>query len=61
LKAEENHLVVMPNKVAAANPEPLERPKRRVFTAREKLRILDETDRTGNISTVLSCISELGF
>jgi hypothetical protein len=50
LKVEENHLVVMPNKVAAPNPELLDRPKRRAFTAREKLRILDETDRTGNIS-----------
>ena len=79
LKAQENHLVVMPNKVveakvaagagtqeggrptvvpapAATNPELSDRPKRRTFTAGEKLRILGETDRaadTGGISAIL--------
>jgi hypothetical protein len=41
---------------AAANPELSGRPKRRTFTVREKLRILDETDRaaaTGDISAIL--------
>src|SRR3954447_4090437 len=77
LRAQENCLVVMPNKVAetkaaagagteegrrptvvpapaAANPE--FRPKRRTFTAGEKLRILEETDRaagTGDIGAIL--------
>lgn len=40
--------MVMPNKVveqhAAANPELSERPRRRSFTARDKLRILTEAD-----------------
>ncbi|HKO20470.1 MAG TPA: IS3 family transposase, partial [Acidobacteriaceae bacterium] len=30
---------------AATNPELVERPRRRTFTAQEKLRILEETDR----------------
>src|SRR5919112_6706356 len=41
---------------AAANPELSDRPKRRTFTAGEKLRILAETDRaadTGGISAIL--------
>jgi hypothetical protein len=41
---------------AAANPELVTRPKRRTFTAREKLRILEETDRaagTGDIGARL--------
>ena len=41
---------------AAANPELVTRPKRRTFTAREKLRILEETDRaagTGDIGAIL--------
>jgi transposase-like protein len=41
---------------AAASPELSERPKRRTFTADEKLRILGETDRaadTGGISAIL--------
>src|SRR3954453_17308128 len=41
---------------AAANPEVSDRPKRRTFTAGEKLRILEETDRaagTGDIGAVL--------
>src|SRR6188508_1019488 len=41
---------------AAANPELSDRPKRRMFTAGEKLRILAETDRaadTGGISAIL--------
>ena len=41
---------------AAANPELSDRPKRRTFTAGEKLRILAETDRaadTGRISAIL--------
>ena len=41
---------------AAASPELSERPKRRTFTAGEKLRILGETDRaadTGGISAIL--------
>src|ERR671910_1979257 len=40
----------------AANPELSDRPKRRTFTAGEKLRILAETDRaadTGEISAIL--------
>src|SRR3954469_24996617 len=40
----------------AANPELSARPKRRTFTAGEKLRILEETDRaagTGDIGAVL--------
>jgi transposase len=40
----------------AANPELSDRPKRRTFTAGEKLRILEETDRaagTGDIGAVL--------
>ena len=40
----------------AANPELSDRPKRRTFTAGEKLRILAETDRaadTGGISAIL--------
>src|SRR4051794_41348934 len=67
LRAQENCLVVMPNKVAetkaaagagteegrrptvvpapaAANPELSDRPKRRTFTAGEKLRILGGND-----------------
>src|SRR4051794_9084589 len=41
---------------AAANPELSDRPKRRTFTAGEKLRILAKTDRaadTGGISAIL--------
>ena len=41
---------------AAANPELSDRPKRRTFTAGEKLRILEETDRaagTGEIGAIL--------
>src|SRR3954469_5639859 len=41
---------------AAANPELSDRPKRRTFTAGEKLRILEETDRaagTGDIGAIL--------
>src|SRR3954467_1839979 len=41
---------------AAVSPELSERPKRRTFTAGEKLRILGETDRaadTGGISAIL--------
>ena len=41
---------------AATSPELSERPKRRTFTAGEKLRILGETDRaadTGGISAIL--------
>src|SRR3954449_1185183 len=41
---------------AAANPELSDRPKRRTFTAGEKLRILEETARsagTGDIGAVL--------
>ena len=41
---------------AAASPELSDRPKRRTFTAGEKLRILSETDRaadTGGISAIL--------
>ena len=41
---------------AAANPELSNRPKRRTFTAGEKLRILEETDRaagTGDIGAIL--------
>src|SRR6186997_3551238 len=41
---------------AAANPELSDRPKRRTFTAGEKLRILAETDRaadTGGIAAIL--------
>jgi transposase-like protein len=41
---------------AAANPELSSRPKRRTFTADEKLRVLAETDRaaeTGGISAIL--------
>jgi transposase len=41
---------------AAANPEVSERPRRRTFTAREKLRILQETDRAtgaGEIGALL--------
>src|SRR3954447_10369664 len=41
---------------AAANPELSNRPKRRTFTAGEKLRILEETDRaagTGDIRAIL--------
>jgi transposase len=40
----------------AADPELLDRPKRRTFTAGEKLRILEETDRaagTGEIGAIL--------
>src|SRR3954447_25195262 len=42
--------------IAAANPELSDRPKRRTFTAGEKLRILEETDRaagTGDIGAIL--------
>ena len=41
---------------AAVNPELSDRPKRRTFTAGEKLRILEETDRaagTGEIGAIL--------
>jgi transposase-like protein len=41
---------------AAASPELSERPKRRTFSVREKLRILSETDRaagSGGISAIL--------
>jgi len=41
---------------AAINPELVERPRRRTFTAHEKLRILEETDRasrTGDIGAIL--------
>ena len=41
---------------AAADPELVERPRRRTFTAQEKLRILEETDRaagTGEIGAIL--------
>src|SRR3954453_4335985 len=79
LRAQENCLVVMPNRVAeaqaaagagteegrrptvvpapaAANPEVSDRPKRRTFTAGEKLRILEENDRAagaGDIGAIL--------
>jgi transposase len=45
---------------AATLPELSERPKRRTFSAREKLRILDETDRaagSGGISAILGLYS----
>lgn len=52
--------MVMPDKVvgtpAAADPELSERPKRRTFSAQDKLRILEETDRaagTGEIGAIL--------
>jgi transposase len=52
--------VVMPDKAvstpAAADPEVSERPKRRTFTAQQKLRILEETDRaagSGEIGAIL--------
>jgi transposase len=55
--------MVMPNKTplpaveaGAASPELSARPKRRTFTAAEKLRILAETDRaadTGGIAAIL--------
>jgi hypothetical protein len=41
---------------AAASPELSDRPRRRTFTAQDKLRILAETDRaaeTGGIGTIL--------
>src|SRR5687767_3378466 len=38
---------------AAANPELSDRPKRRTFTAREKLRILEETDRAARTGDIL--------
>lgn len=41
---------------APANPELSERPRRRTFTAQDKLRILEETDRavgTGEIGVIL--------
>ena len=47
---------LLPIVPAAVSPELSERPKRRTFTAGEKLRILGETDRaadTGGISAIL--------
>jgi hypothetical protein len=48
--------VVMPNKIsrteAAASPELSERPKRRTFTAGEKLRVLGETDRAADMGGI---------
>ena len=41
---------------AAADPEMSERPKRRTFTAQQKLRILEETDRatgSGEVGAIL--------
>lgn len=41
---------------SAANPELSERPRRRTFTAQDKLRILEEADRaagTGEIGVIL--------
>jgi transposase-like protein len=50
----------MPDKAvsppAAADPEMSERPKRRTFTAQQKLRILEETDRatgSGEVGAIL--------
>jgi len=52
--------MVMPEKAvnppAAADPEGSERPKRRTFTAQQKLRILEETDRAtggGEVGAIL--------
>jgi transposase-like protein len=53
--------MVMPNKVtyetpAAVSPEMSDRPRRRTFTAKDKLRILAETDRateSGGIGAIL--------
>jgi len=51
--------VVMPEKAAAttvADPEMSDRPKRRTFTAQDKLRILEETDRaagSGDVGAIL--------
>ncbi len=44
------------NPPAAADPEGSERPKRRTFTAQDKLRILKETDRangSGEVGAIL--------
>lgn len=52
--------MVMPEKAArppaAADPEKSDRPKRRTFTAQDKLRILEETDRangSGEVGAIL--------
>lgn len=51
--------MVMPEKAAtaaAADPEMSARPKRRTFTAQDKLRILEETDRangSGEVGAIL--------
>lgn len=52
--------MVMPDKAVspptAADPEMSERPKRRTFTAQDKLRILEETDRaagSGEVGAIL--------
>ena len=51
--------MVMPEKAApatVADPEMSDRPKRRTFTAQDKLRILEETDRaagSGDVGAIL--------
>jgi len=52
--------MVMPEKAvslpAAADPEVSERPKRRTFSAQQKISILDETDRangSGDVGAIL--------
>ncbi len=41
---------------AAASPELLERPRRRTFTAKDKLRILGEVDRAAGVSGEIGAI-----
>jgi len=52
------HPMVMPeikdSKTLAASPEISDRPRRRTFTARDKLRILGEADRAAGVPGALS-------
>ena len=41
---------------AAASPELLDRPRRRTFTAKDKLRILDEVDRAAGVAGGIGAI-----
>ena len=57
LRAQDKHLAVMPQiedgeTLAAAGAEMAGRPRRRAFTAQDKLRILAEADRAADVCSI---------
>ena len=46
---------------ASASPELTARPRRRVFTAQDKLRILADTDRAANTGGIAAILRREGF